>query len=61
MGSGGWTLGGYLQQTHRSSTQTRFGVGCVKTVCYTVSYQMAHTANAHAEESIKVFYKQTIE
>ena len=61
MGSGGWTLGSYLQQTHRSSTQTRFGVGYVKTVSYTVSYQMAHTANAHAEEAIKSFYKQTIE
>lgn len=26
----GWTLGGYLQQTHRSSLQTRFGIGYVK-------------------------------
>ena len=26
----GWTLGGYLQQTHRSSLQTRFGIGLVQ-------------------------------
>ena len=26
----GWTLGGYLQQTHRSSLQTRFGIGFVQ-------------------------------
>ena len=34
MGSGGWNLGSYLQKTHRSSTQTRFGVGYVKTASY---------------------------
>ena len=28
--SDGWTLGGYLKQTHRSSTQTRFGIGYVR-------------------------------
>ena len=31
-----WTLGGYLKQTHRSSSQTRFGIGYVKTVCLVI-------------------------
>lgn len=29
-----WTLGGYLKQTHKSSSQTRFGIGLVKMVCF---------------------------
>lgn len=30
--SGGWTLGGYLRDAHRSSMKTRFGIGHVKLV-----------------------------
>ena len=29
-----WTLGGYLQETHRSSNNTRFGIGYVKKVSF---------------------------
>lgn len=36
--SNGWTLGGYLKQTHRSSAQTNLGIGYVKVSCTLACY-----------------------